>query len=93
MSQSDAKYISYIKDNKTNLLVHWLLRFGSTYCVWHLDRVNVCLNIIVIGLHVDYVINDLIHLGKKKQKKTGEQCYLCDYEPLTFRQGLHLFLS
>lgn len=35
---------------------------GQRECVWHLDRVYVCLNIIIIGLHADDVINDLIHL-------------------------------
>lgn len=34
----------------------------GTYCVWHLDWVNVPLKVIVIGLHADDVIDDLIHL-------------------------------
>lgn len=38
-----------------------------TYCVWHLNGINESLNVI-IGLHADDVINDLIHL---KQEKTG----------------------
>lgn len=58
---------------KMHLMVLWPFCFHSTYCVGHLDGVDVCLNIIVIGLHADDVINDLIHL---EEKKTGQEFYL-----------------
>lgn len=41
--------------------------FPFTYCVWHLNSINESLKV-VIRLHADDVINDLIHL---KQQKTG----------------------
>lgn len=53
---------------------------AETYCVWHLHGVNVPLEVIVVGLHADDVIYDLIHLQKKKpnkQTKTPEKSVSC----------------
>lgn len=58
----------------------------GTYCVWHLDRVNVPLKVIVIGLHADDVIDDLIHLFLKKRQQRRVSC-------ITYHKFTHSTLS
>lgn len=49
------------------IYLHSKKDLAETYCVWHLHGVNVPLEVIVVGLHADDVIYDLIHLQKKSQ--------------------------